>query len=197
MNRITAFAAAIMAFVLAAGLAGCTMHVTMNPSSAYEFPDKAIPCKTILYIDKAFRDYHWEGFSAAELSGLDYDLGSASKNLFIDAFKRASHGVTVVESMPSYPLDEPAVVVHPVISGFSERHNAFMRNANYYALITYRVRVYDKEGRTLLEKDYSAEGAEMGWADVHRNYAAPAEKAMAKAVGDIIDDISRNVRKGK
>lgn len=197
MNRIIRFMAAITVLAWAAGLTGCTMHVTMNPSSAAEFPNKAIPCKVVLYIDKAFRNYHWEGFSAAELSSLDYDLGSASRNLFMDAFKRASYSVAVVESMPAYPLNDPVLVVHPAISGFNESHSLFIRNANYYAEITYHIRVYDKAGKMILEKDYSARGAEMGRTDAYRNYAAPAEKAMAQAIGDIIDDMSRNINSCK
>jgi len=51
--------------------------------------------------------------------------------------------------------------------------------------------LYDKTGKIVLEKDYSARGAEMGNIDVYRNHAAPAEKAMAQAVLKIMDDISR------
>jgi purine-nucleoside phosphorylase len=42
-----------------------------------------------------------------------------------------------------------------------------------------------------LEKDYCAKGVEMGSIDLYRNYVAPAEKAMARAIVTIIDDISK------
>ncbi len=183
--------AAIIVFAWAAGITGCTMHITMNPSSSVEFANKTIPCKITLFMDNAFQNFHWQGFSDAELRGLDYDLGSASRDLFIDAFKRASYSVTLVESMPTYPLNDLVLVVRPGISGFSEKHSLFIRNANYYAEITYHIKVYDKIGKVILEKDYSATGVEMGSTDLYRNYATPAEKAMAQAIRNIIDDVSK------
>jgi hypothetical protein len=195
MRRIITFVAAVMIFALAAGITGCgPMHLTMNPTSAVDLANKHIPCKIILFLDSEFQNYHWEGFSDAELRGLDYDLGSASKNLFVRAFTLASDGVTVVGSMPAYPVPGPngiVLVVHPRIGRFSEKHSTFIRNANYYAEITYHVTIYDKTGKIVLEHDYSASGVEMGSIDVYRNYAAPAEKAMAQAIVTIIDDISK------
>jgi hypothetical protein len=194
MRRTITFAAVIMILALAVGFTGCTMHITMNPSSAAELASKHIPYKILLFMDGEFRNYHWQGFSSAELQGLDYNLGSASKNLFIDAFKRVSEGVTVVESRPIYPVaghGDIVLVVHPRIGRFSEKHNPFIRNANYYAEITYQVTVYDKIGRIVLEKNYTAGGVEMGSMDVYRNHAAPAEKAMAQAIVMIIDDINK------
>lgn len=142
-------------------------------------------------MDNEFQNYHWQGFSDAELRGLDYDLGSASRNLFLDALKRVSDGVILVESSPIYPLNDIVLVVHPRISRFSEKHSMLIRNANYYAEITYSVTVYDKTGKIILEKDYLAKGVEFGSIDVYRNYATPAEKAMAQAIENIIDDISK------
>ena len=195
MRRIITFVAAVMIFALAAGVTGCgPMHLTMNPTSAVDLANKHISCKIILFLDSEFQNqnYQWEGFSDAELRGLDYDLGSASKNLFVRAFTLASDGVTLVESMPAYPVpgrNDIVLVVHPRISTFSEKHSTFIRNANYYAEITYHVIAYDKTGKIVLENDYSARGVEMGSMDVYRNYAAPAEKAIAQAIVTIIDDI--------
>jgi hypothetical protein len=195
MRRIITFVAAVMIFALAAGVTGCgPMHLTMNPTSAVDLANKHIPCKIILFLDSEFQNYHWEGFSDAELRGLDYDLGSASKNLFVRAFTLASDGVTLVESMPTYPIPGPndiVLVVHPRIGRFSEKHNLFIRNADYYAEITYHVTIYDKTGKIVLENDYTARGVQMGTINVPRNYAAPAEKAMAQAIMTIIDDISK------
>jgi hypothetical protein len=193
MRRAITFVAAIIVLAVAAGVTGCTMHITMNPSSAAELANKNIPHKIILFIDNEFRDYHWQGFSDAELRGLDYDLGSASRNLFLDAFKRTSESVTLVESRPIYPLNDLVLVVHPHINSFGEKHSLWIRNANYYAEITYHVTAYDKTGKIILEKDYSAKGVEFGTIDLYRNYATPAEKAMAHAIENIIDDISNLV----
>lgn len=196
MRKIITFVASVMVFALAMGVMGCAMHITMNPTSSVELPNKHIPCKIILFIDSEFQNYHWQGFSGAELRGLDYDLGSTSKNLFLEAFRLASDGVKVVESKPTYPVpghSDVVLVVHPRISGFSEKHSLWIRNADYYAEITYHITVYGKTGNILLEKDYCAKGVEMGSIDVYRNYAAPAEKAMAQAIVTIIDDISKLV----
>jgi hypothetical protein len=163
----------------------------MNPSSEFALDGKHIPCKITLFIDRASQNYHWQGFSDAELRGLDYDLGSASKNLFLDAFKRVSEGVTLVDSMPAYPANDLFLVVHPRIGGFSEKHNLFIRNADYHAEITYHITVYDNKGKIILEKDYTGRGVQMGTINVPRNHAAPAEKAMAQAIMAIIDDISK------
>lgn len=197
MNRKTIFVTAVMLFALSTGVMGCAMRITMNPSSTVEGVDKHIPCKIILFMDGEFQNYHWQGFSGADLRGLDYDLGSASKNLFVRAFTLASDGVTVVESPPAYPVagrDDIVLVVHPSIGGFSEDHSLWIRNTDYHAGITYHVIVYDKTGKIVLEKDYGAMGVEIGSIDVYRNYAAPAEKAMAQAIVMIIDDISKLVK---
>jgi len=196
MNKITTFlVAATFLALAAAGLTGCgPMHIAMNPTSELDLANRHIPCKITLFLDSEFQNYHWEGFSSAEVRGLDYGLGSASKNLFVRAFTLASDGFTLVESRPLFPLSNPdgiILVVHPRIGRFSETHNTFIRNANYYAEITYHVTVYDQAGKTVLENDYPARGVAMGSVDVYRNYAAPAEKAMAQAIVTIIDDISR------
>jgi len=195
MGRTINFAVAVMLVALAAGVTGCgPMYITMNPSVlAVDQVKKNIPGKVTLFMDHEFRNYHWEGFSKTELRGLDYALGSASKNLFLETFKRAADGVALVETMPApEPVNSDIVlVVRPRIGGFSEDHNMFIRNANYYAEITYHVTIYDKTGKIVLEKDYFAREAEMGNIDVYRNHAAPAEKAMAQAVLKIMDDISR------
>jgi hypothetical protein len=195
MRRIITFAAAVIIFALAGGVTGCgPMHLTMNPTAAVDLADKHIPCKITLFLDSEFQNYHWEGFSGAELRALDYDLGSASKNLFIRAFTLASDGVTIVGSRPTYPIpghSNMVLVVHPSIGRFSEEHNTFKRNANYYAEITYHVIVYDKTGQIVLENDYTARGVEMGSTNLYRNYAAPAEKAMTQAIVKIIDDLSK------
>jgi hypothetical protein len=194
MKRKITFVVAVMFVALAASVTGCgPLHITMNPSSDFELEKKHIPCKVTLFIERDFQNYHWQGFSDAELRGLDYDLGAASKNLFGDAFKRVSDGVTLVESMPAYPVNDLVLVIHPRIGGFSEKHSLWIRNADYHAEITYHVTVYDKTGKIVLEKDYTASGVAMGSMDLYRNYAAPAEKAMAQAITMIIDDISKLV----
>ena len=194
MKRAVTLACAVSVAALALCFTGCTLHITMNPSSATDMEYGRIQGQIILVMDSEFTKYHWEGFSVGELRGLDYDLGGASKNLFSDAFRRTSASVSVVETRPAFPItgsEGIILVVQPRIGGFSEKNNPFIRNANYYVTITYHVIVCDKIGKVLLQKDYTETGVEMGTIDLYRNYAAPAETAMARAVRAMIADIGK------
>lgn len=178
-------------------LNGCTtMHITMNPKTpSDELIGGKIPVKVALYMDTEFQNYHWHGQSGAEMSKLDYDLGSASKSLFLESFMLVSKAVVLVNSAPPYSdvdKSDISVVVRPKIVSFSEKHSAVLRVADYHAEITYHVTVYDKNGKVIIEKDYNAIGVVAGKATVSpgSNYAAPAEKAMSNAVVKIIKDIS-------
>lgn len=180
---------------LFAGLSGCSLNLTMSPMvSSAELGGRQIPHKIALLLDDEFASYQWHGFSDAEMAKLHYDLGRASKDLFLMAFRLAADEVVLVETRPPFPEPDRhdiAIVVQPRIAGFSERHSLWIRNANYYAEITYHVTVYDQSGRTILDQDYSAEGAAMGWTDLNRNYEAPVEKAMEQVIVKIVDDVSR------
>jgi len=198
MNKIRAVLCSFAIAVLVLGATGCsTMRITMNPKTpANELAGKNIPFKVALLIDSEFANYHWFGKSGAEMSKLDYDLGSASKSLFLEAFMLVSKGVILVDSKPPYSdpsRSDIVAVVQPRITRFSERHSAMLRVANYYSEITYHVTVYDKTGKSILDKDYPAKGVARGHATLSpgSNYGAPAEKAMAQALVAIIDDISK------
>lgn len=185
----------VLVAALMIGISGCSMQLTMSPLvSSAELAERRIPQKVALFMDSDFQNYQWDGFSGAEWAKLHYELGPASKNLFLQAFKLVANDVTLVESKP--PFADPArndiaIVVQPRIVSFSEKHSLLIRNADYYAEITYHVTVYDKAGQTILDKDYSAEGVAMGWTDLNRNYEAPVEKAMEQVIVTIIDDISK------
>jgi hypothetical protein len=196
MSKAMTLVVAVMVVAVAMGMTGCaSIQVKMNPEALVDehVNKRQIQSKIILFMDREFQNYHWQGFSGGELRTLDYDLGTASKNLFIKAFTLVSKDVSFVESMPTYSAvhDRLVLVVHPRIAGFSEKHNPFIRNADYYAEITYHVTVYNRAGKVVLEKDYSANGVEMGGMSVYRNYAAPAETAMVRAIVKIIDDMSK------
>lgn len=176
--------------------AGCTtMKVSMNPKvPAEELATKRIPVKVGLYMDTEFINYHWQGTSNAEMSKLDYDLGSASKSLFLETFMRVSKSMMLVDKKPPYAPQEQidvSIVIEPHIALFSEDHSAILRIADYTAHIEYKVIVYDKQGNILLDKTYKADGVAKGQATVSpsSNYAAPAEIAMAKIVVMIVDDL--------
>lgn len=183
-------------------LDGCTtIRVTMNPKApSDELIGGKIPVKVALYMDTEFQNYHWHGQSNAEMSKLNYDLGSASKSLFLESFMLVSKAVVLVNSAPPYSdvdKSDISVVVRPRIVSFSEKHSPVLRIADYHAEITYHVTVYGKNGKVIIEKDYNAIGVVAGNATVSpgSNYAAPAEKAMSNAVVKIIKDIS-NLKMG-
>jgi len=185
-------------FVVMFGVSGCTtMQITMNPKApSAELANKRIPVKVALLMNDAFQNYRWEGKSGAEMSKLDYGLGAASKSLFIESFMLAAKGFTLVDSKPPYTdasRNDIVIVVEPQIAGFSEDHSAILRVADYEAEIIYHIVVYDKVGKILLDKNYSAKGVVQGRATMgpSSNYAAPAESAMAQAIVAIIDDISK------
>lgn len=178
------------------GLTGCsTMYVKMTPKApAGELAGKKLPVKVGLLMDGEFQNYHWKGMSKAEMSKLDYDLGSASRGLFLESFMLVSDGIALVDAMPPYSdadKKDVAIVVSPKIASFSEKHNPMVRIANYHAEITYHVTVYDSAGKVLLDKDYSGQGDVKGVATISpaSNYAAPAEVAMGNAIVAIVKDI--------
>jgi hypothetical protein len=195
-------AKALIVAVALAGLTLCsmgcsTMRISMNPKvQPADLANRHIPYKVALLMDNEFQNYHYFGTSGAEMSKLDYDLGSASKSVFMEAFMVVSKAVTFVEARPPYAdpnRSDIAIVIQPRITGFNESHSAFLRLADYHANISYHVWVYDKTGRTVLDKDYSTFGVVQGQATQSpgSNYAAPAEVAMSQAVVALIDDIIR------
>jgi hypothetical protein len=186
----------ILVFLVAFCFAGCTtMNVSMNPKfPGDELAGKRIPVRVGLYMDNEFVNYHWHGQSNAEMSKLDYDFGSASKALFLETFMRVSKGTLIVDKKPPYaPQDQidVSIVIEPHITSFNEDHSALVRIADYTAHIEYKVTVYDKEGKILLDKTYKADGVAKGHATVSpsSNYAAPAEIAMEKVAVMIVDDL--------
>jgi hypothetical protein len=201
MNRTRAVLGSVVVAALVLGATGCsTMRITMNPRAPMsELANKRIPYKLALLMDSEFVNYHGHGKSGVEFAKLDYDLGSASKALFVEALTQVAKEVTLVDSRP--PYSDPSrkdivIVIEPRITGFSERHNGWVRVANYYSEITYHVAVYDKTGKSVLDKDYPAKGNARGNVPVGNvklsdNYGAPAEKAMSQAIVAIIDDISK------
>jgi len=181
-------------------LSGCAMHIKMNQSlNEVNIGDKHINARVGLFLDNTFSDYHWHGNNVAEMSKMDYELGAASKNLFLEAFMRLCTSVTLVNAEPPYVEPDKkdiTIVVKPAIIGFSEDHSAILRVANYTASITYHVKVTGAQGETLIDRDYTGTGVAKGEATYSpaSNYAAAAEKAMTAALSAIIGDIvQRNV----
>lgn len=198
MSRVRIVWVSIAAVALVLSVTGCTtMKITMNPKApANDLAKGKIPCKVGLLMDSTFQSYHWMGKSGAEMSKLDYDLGSASKSLFLESFMQTTKAVTLVNSKPPYSeadLKDVVIAVEPKIVGFSEKHSAVLRIANYEANITYHICVYDSSGKLLIDKDYSGNGVVQGKAtnSPGSNYAAPAERAMSQAIVAIIDDIRK------
>jgi len=198
MNRVKAALGFVTVAALVLGATGCsTMRITMSPKApAAELANKRIPLTVGLLMDSEFVNYHWYGTSGAEMSKLDYDLGTASKSVFLETFMLVSKAVRLVDAKPPYAdpgLNDVVIVVKPTIAGFSEEHSAWLRVVNYYSEITYHVSVYDKTGKVVLDKDYKVKGVARGQATVSpgSNYAAPAADAMSKALVEIVGDISQ------
>lgn len=147
-----------------------------------------------LYVSPTFANYTYEDTDAGEMSNLRYKLGSASVLLFEDTLARVARSVKVVDTMPPYSgeLDQISVVINPNIAAFSQKNPALTRIGKYSAEISYDVKVYDKQGKVLLEKSYSGSGAKNGIA-THSpgyNYEVAAGLAMQDAISKAVRDIS-------
>ena len=72
-----------------------------------------------------------------------------------------------------------------------------LRVNQYEARITYKVRVYNKEGKVILENSYTGMGAKNGIATQSpgHNYEIPAGIAMNDAVTKILKDVAQVVGK--
>jgi len=196
MKRGSISALAIALGISVVGLSGCsTMKIAMNPKVPADITTR-LPYGVGLYLTPEFERYHWHGTSKAEGRGLDYDLGSASKALFLETFLRLARGAMLVGRKP--PDDNPgepaaAIVIEPKIVGFGEEHSAFWRIAAYTAHIEYRTVVYDRTGAVLLDKVYRGDGEARGarTLDPTGNYAAPADIAMSRAIAALFRDLTQ------
>ena len=126
----------------------------------------------------------------------DYDLGSASKALFLETFLRLARGAVVVDRKPPYrgPA-EPAVaiVIEPQITGFDVDQPRVSWTPSYLAHIEYRAIVYNRAGVVLLDKIYRGDGETRGTGnkDLAGDYATTAAIAMSVAVAAIVKDVSQ------
>lgn len=198
MKQSTIAALVITLSMSLVGLSGCsTMRITVNSKVPAEITGR-LPYAIGLYFTPEFETYRWRGPAAMELSWLDYDLGSASKSLFIETSMRLARLTLLVQRKPPYSgPDEPAVaiVIDPRIVGFGEEHSAFLRIADYTAHIEYRAIVYDRAGAVLLDKIYRGDGETQGTQtptpSQDSNFLAPAAIAMSRAIAALVKDVSR------
>ena len=122
----------------------------------------------------------------------DYDLVTASKTLFIEAFMRLARGVVRVDGKPPYgnPNEAAAaMVIEPHIVGFGLEHPAYWI---YSAYIEYRVIVYDRAGAVLLDKVYRGDGDQGAKTySPDSSYQAVAGIAMTRAITALVKDVSQ------
>lgn len=180
-------------------LSGCgTIQVSMSPLiSNAELGGRSIPARVGLLMDSEFANLHWHGFTGAEMAKLDYDLGSASRDILRDTLTRVATGVELVEKRPPYAANgqhDLALVVEPHFVQFAEGHSLWIRNGDFTAHLEYQVIVYDKRGNVLSDRIYKADARQRGSMDPRESlgsrYGAPAGLALEKIVLMIVDDLA-------
>jgi len=204
MNRSWISALTIALGISVVGLSSCapyTVNIAMNPQVPNDIRVR-LPFTVGLYLSPEFEMYHWRESDVKNQRTLDYDLGSASKALFLQTFMDMTREIRMVSRKPPYiGPDEPAVaiVIEPQIVGFGQEHPAYFI---YLAHIEYRVIVYDRTGAILLDKIYRGDGEAQGEIERYMasdlnfiimtyNFAAPAKIAMSRAIAALLNDVSQ------
>jgi hypothetical protein len=190
----------ILASILAISMfiiIGCApMIIKLSPEIPVSIlSGRHLPYRVALYMDNQFQEYHFTEQNNAEMSSMDYELGSAAKSLLIETFMRISQGVLLATHKPPYTQDDnmdATIVIEPHFASFSEEHSAILRTAEYTAHLEFNVIVYDKDGKIVNEKLYQADGAAKGQATYSpaSNYAKPAEIALGNLLVLMVDDIN-------
>ena len=182
-------------------LAGCTsMNLLNNPrANTLSLAGGSMPVNVGLYVTPLFSEYKYKGNCAAEMSTLNYNLGQASVLLFEDALAQTAKSVAIVDKAPPYASgkEDIAIVIEPSIESFSEDHPVMLRTSKYEAQIAYKVKVYNKEGKVILEKSYTGTGARSGIAthSPGHNFEIAAGDAMNDALMKILKDVAQVVNK--
>jgi hypothetical protein len=171
------------------------MNIAMNPQVPTDITGR-LPFAVGLYLSPDFEMCHWREYDVGYICTLEYDLGSASKALFLQAFLDMAREIQWVNRKPPYTgPDEPAVaiVIEPQIVGFGEAHSFGFRFAPFIAHIAYRAIVYDRTGAVLLDKIYRGDGEARGViANTDAaNFAAPVAIAMSRAIAALLNDVSQ------
>jgi hypothetical protein len=189
----------LVAFLAAAAVvAGCgTMNIAMTPAPPSEqIGDQRLPIVVGLYFDDAFQNYHWQASGKGDLADRDFDLGAASKSLFLETFTLLTRSVALVNGKPPDPAvlrSGAALVIWPRITGFAPDQSAVLGVGDYSASITYSVTAYDRKGNEVLNKDYVGRGTASGEAKTTptRIQAVAPERAMTNAMAQLVEDIKK------
>jgi len=196
MKRSTMATLIFALIVSAPGLMGCpsatTTKITMSPKIPGDVTGR-VPFSVGLYLTPEFETNHQHvgplGFGGSSYI-LDYDLGSASKALFIETFMRIARGVLLVNGRPPYggqDIPAVAIVIEPSIVGFGQEHPAYWI---YSAHIEYRAIIYDRTGAVLLDRVYRGDGDQGAKTySPDSSNAAVAGKAMTRAIAELVKDV--------
>ncbi len=169
------------------------MRVSLNPEVPEDIKATTIPFKVALFMDSKIENYHFTKHLTKELSDLDYNIGQATSSLFLEAFMNCSRGVVLIKDKHEEKAKNADIILKPEIVSFSETHPPVLTIGKYTADITYRITIFDKNGKVILEKNYTGHGFAKG-ERTHNpgdNYAKPVEIAMKNALKKIINDLKR------
>lgn len=184
---------------------GCTATIQPNVSeSEYLTSTLKKSGRAELYVTDAFRTHTETKTDAMDMKKWEYELGPVSVDCFKYALASRFEKVDVKIGTPSFPMESEVnkdllVVVEPAFSKFDTHYPIAFKFETYRAVISFRVKAYDRTGRLILENVYEGVGEKrgsIGYASAgHAANPVAAKLAVKNAVDRAIFDIMEAIEK--
>jgi len=184
---------------------GCTAHVQPNVSeSEYLTSTPKKSGRAELYVTEAFRTHTETKTDVMDMKRWEYELGPVAVDCFKYALASRFEKVDVKLGTPSFPMESEVnkdllVVVEPAFSQFDTHYPIAFKFETYSAVISFRVKAYDRTGRLILENVYEGVGGKRGSIGYesagHSANPVAAKLAVKNAVDKAISDIMEAIEK--
>ena len=184
---------------------GCTAHVQPNVSeSEYLTSTPKKSGRAELYVTEAFRTHIETKTDAMDMKKWQYELGPLSVDCFKYALASRFEKVDVKLGTPSFPMESEVnkdllVVIEPAFSQFDTHFPIAFKFETYKAVISFRVKAYDRTGKLILENVYEGVGSKRGSIGSasagHAANPVAAKLAVKNAVDKAISDIMEAIEK--
>lgn len=165
------------------GSLGCATY-TVEPHVRMEGQDIALEtcaANALLWVTPAFEHYTKEQVDAGDLTTWRFVLGPESVEMFSEGLGKIFSQVDVQRgaSLPGGNVPSGVkVVVHPAIVDTKASFPVAFKFENYHATVKYGVKVYDKNGKILLDEIFEGKGVERG----HVGYSSAGHDALPEAL---------------
>ncbi len=184
---------------------GCTAHVQPNVSeSEYLTSTPKKSGRAELYVTEAFRTHSETKTDVMDMKKWKYELGPVSVDSFKYALASKFEKVEVKLGPPSFPTESELnkdllVIVEPAFSQFDTHFPVVFKFETYKAVISFRVKAYDRTGKLVLEKVYEGVGGQRGSIGYesagHAANPVAVKLAVKNAVDKAIPDIMESIEK--